>query len=476
MQVLKRDGSTEPLDLNKIHRMVDLACDGLDVSMSLVETTSKLQFYDGVSTEYIQSVLISAANKLIDLDTPDYQYVASRLLLFGLYKSLYPNWQRDGLASLYEHLTRFPDKYDNLLKNSYTISEWDYLNTHINHSKDYNFTYASLQQLIDKYLIQNRATGMVYETPQYAYMFIAATVFSKYPKNKRLEKVVDYYHAISDHEINLPTPVMAGVRSKLKSYASCGLIDCGDTTLSIGASNQAIGILTAASSGIGINVGRLRSIDSTIRDGAVKHPGIVPFLKIFEATGKAFKQHSRGGSLTMFCPIWNYEIETIIQLKNNRGTDESSVRHMDYCIQLSELFYKRFMSSKDITLFSNDEVPGLYESFGSDKFDDLYLHYESQDIRKKVIPMQKLFLDLVEQRSDTARIYLMNIDHCNSHSPYQEQVYQSNLCVEIIQPARPLNDIADTGVNSYTVAVKKERTREFELLCDKYPEFLEMID
>jgi ribonucleotide reductase alpha subunit len=429
MLVQKRDGSKEPLNIDKIHRMLELACDGLDVSMSLIETTSKLQFYDGVTTKYIQNVLIGATNKLIDLDTPDYQYVAARLLLFGLYKDLYPNWQTYGLGSLYQHLTRFKDKYDDVLYNAYTKEEWDVLDTVINHYKDYKFTYVSLQQLLDKYLIQDRATGFIYETPQYAYMNIAAMVFSSYPPDIRLDKVIDYYHAISNHEINLPTPIMAGVRTKQKSYASCALLDLQDNIQSIGATNAAIGMLTAASSGIGLNVGRMRSIGSSIRNGTVIHPGIVPFLKIFEATGKAFSQANRGGKVTVYVPIWNYEIEDIIRLKNNRGTEESSVRHLDYCIQLSGIFYKRFLNNEPITLFSTDDVPGLYEAFGTDKFDELYMHYEKQDIRKKSVLMQKLFLDLVEERSGTARIYIMNIDHANTHSPYEETVCMSNLCV-----------------------------------------------
>jgi ribonucleoside-diphosphate reductase alpha chain len=430
MKVIKRDGSSEDLNLDKIHKMVELACEGLvDVSPSYVETNSKLQFFDGITTEYIQNVLVTSANKLISLETPNYQYVAARLLLFGLYKSLSPKWQTEGLPSIYDHLNKFSTRYDSILLEKYTKREWDILDGAVEHIKDFKFTYASLQQLMDKYLIQDRSTGQVFETPQIAYMLIAATVFSDYPTDTRLEHVIDYYHAISDHLINLPTPIMAGVRSKLKSFASCSLLDVDDTTLSIGTSNHAVGILTASSSGIGLNVGRMRSIDSSIRDGNVIHPGVIPFLKMFESTAKAFKQANRGGSVTCFFPIWHLQIESIIQLKNNRGTEDTRVRHMDYCIQMSELFYKRFIDNENITLFSTSDVPGLYEAFGTDKFDDLYRYYESQDINKKVVNMQKLFMDLVEERSSTARIYIMNIDHANSHSGYSEQIYMSNLCV-----------------------------------------------
>jgi ribonucleoside-diphosphate reductase alpha chain len=296
MKVIKRDGSSEDLNLDKIHKMVELACEGLsDVSPSYVETNSKLQFFDGITTEYIQNVLVTSANKLISLETPNYQYVAARLLLFGLYKSLSPKWQTEGLPSIYEHLNKYSTRYDSILLEKYTKREWDILDGAVEHIKDFKFTYASLQQLMDKYLIQDRSTGQVFETPQIAYMLIAATVFSDYPKETRLEEVIDYYHAISDHLINLPTPIMAGVRSKLKSFASCSLLDVDDTTLSIGTSNHAVGILTASSSGIGLNVGRMRSIDSSIRDGNVIHPGVIPFLKMFESTAKAFKQANRGG-------------------------------------------------------------------------------------------------------------------------------------------------------------------------------------
>ena len=445
ISVVKRDGSVESLNLDKVHKMVEMACEGLaGVSASQVEMNSGIQFYDGIKTEDVQEILIRSANDLISLDTPNYQYVAARLLLFGLRKAVF-GYHPDKPPILYNHICKCVDHgmYDEELLTVYTEEEWEEIESYVDHDRDYMFTYAGLRQVCDKYLVQDRSTGYLFETPQQMYIMIAATLFSKYPKDTRLEYVRRYYEAISTHKINIPTPVMAGVRTPLRQFASCVLVDVDDTLDSIFSSDMAIGYYVAQRAGIGINAGRIRGINAKIRGGEVQHPGVVPFLKKFEATVRCCTQNGiRGGSATVHFPIWHQEIEDIIVLKNNKGTEDNRVRKLDYSIQLSKLFYERFIENKEITLFSPHDVPDLYESFGTDRFDELYCSYESDEsIPSKRVGAQGLILDLLKERAETGRLYLMNIDHCNSHSSFKDKVNMSNLCQEITLPTDPINHI-----------------------------------
>ena len=380
-KVVKRDGSIQPLDLEKMHVMVEQACDGLaGVSASQVEIQSGIQFYDGISTAEIQEILIRSASDLIDLDHPNYQYVAARLLLFALRKNLYGRVHE--LPKLKDHIDKCVDKkiYDEEILNSYSDEEFTKLESFLDHDRDYLFTYAGLRQVVDKYLVQDRSTGSVHETPQFMYLLIAASIFSKYPKENRLDYVKKYYDAISRHKINIPTPIMGGVRTPLRQFASCVLVDIDDTLDSIFSSDMAIGRYVAQRAGIGINAGRIRGINAKIRGGEVQHTGVVPFLKKFEATVRCCTQNGiRGGSATVHFPIWHQEIKDILVLKNNKGTEDNRVRKLDYSIQLSKIFYERFISNEKITLFSPHDVPGLYDSFGTELFDDLYRTYESDE-------------------------------------------------------------------------------------------------
>ena len=476
ISVVKRDGSVESLNLDKVHAMVELACEDLaGVSSSQVEMNSGIQFYDGIKTEDIQEILIRSANDLISLDTPNYQYVAARLLLFGLRKAVF-GYHPDKPPILYNHICKCVDHgmYDEELLTVYTEEEWEVIESYVDHDRDYMFTYAGLRQVCDKYLVQDRSTGYLFETPQQMYIMIAATLFSKYPKDTRLEYVRRYYEAISTHKINIPTPVMAGVRTPLRQFASCVLVDVDDTLDSIFSSDMAIGYYVAQRAGIGINAGRIRGINAKIRGGEVQHTGVVPFLKKFEATVRCCTQNGiRGGSATVHFPIWHQEIEDIIVLKNNKGTEDNRVRKLDYSIQLSKLFYERFIENKEITLFSPHDVPDLYESFGTDRFDELYCSYESDEsIPSKRVGAQGLILDLLKERAETGRLYLMNIDHCNSHSSFKDKVNMSNLCQEITLPTDPINHI-DSQDGEIALCIlsainvgKIRNLNEMENLCD----------
>jgi ribonucleoside-diphosphate reductase alpha chain len=448
-KVIKRDGTKTPLDLDKIHKMVELACDGLaGVSESAVEMNSQLQLFDGIKTSDIQEILIRSANDLISLEAPNYQYVAARLLLFSLRKQVYGE-HPDRRPNLYDHVQKCIKQgvYDAGILGKYTEEEFNILDGFLDHDRDYLFTYAGIRQVSDKYLVQCRSTGEVYETPQFMYMMVAATLFQDDDKFYRLEYVRKYYDAISKHKLNIPTPIMAGVRTPIRQFASCVLVDVDDTLDSIFSSDMAIGKYVAQRAGIGINAGRIRGINSKIRSGEVQHTGVVPFLKKFEATVRCCTQNGiRGGSATVHFPIWHQEIEDILVLKNNKGTEDNRVRKLDYSIQLSKLFYERFIQNGEITLFSPHDVPGLYDAFGTDAFDDLYITYESDtSIPRKTIGAQKLFMDLLKERAETGRIYLMNIDHCNSHSSFKDKVNMSNLCQEITLPTDPIQHIDGSG-------------------------------
>ena len=474
-KVKKRDGSIESLDLEKMHIMCEEACKNLaGVSASQVEIQSGIQFYDGITTAEIQEILIRSASDLISLDNPNYQYVAARLLLYSLRKSLYGRlWE---LPNLYDHISSCIEKdvYDSDILVKYSKEEIETLDGIIDHDRDFIFTYAGLRQVSDKYLVQDRSSGQVYETPQFMYLLIAMTIFAEYPQSTRLDYVTRYYQAISKHRINIPTPIMGGVRTPLRQFASCVLVDSDDTLDSIFSSDMAIGKYVAQRAGIGINAGRIRGINSKIRGGEVQHTGVVPFLKKFEATVRCCTQNGiRGGSATVHFPIWHKEIEDIIVLKNNKGTEDNRVRKLDYSIQLSKLFYERFITNEKITLFSPHDVPGLYDSFGTESFDELYTQYElDESVPKSQVDAQELILNILKERAETGRLYLMNIDHCNSHSSFIDKVSMSNLCQEITLPTKPISHIDDPDgeialcILSAINVGKINRLEELEDLCD----------
>ena len=449
IKVIKRDGATEPLNLEKVHKMVEFACEGLaGVSASQVEMNSGLQFFDGIKTTDIQEILIRSANDLISLENPNYQFVAARLLLFALKRQVYKD-HPDNHPVLLDHVKHCVEigVYDGSIVDKYTEEEWEELNRFIDYQRDYNFTYAGMRQVCDKYLVQDRSTGEVFETPQLMYIMIAATLFQNDDKFYRLDYVRKYYNAISKQRINIPTPIMAGVRTPIRQFASCVLVDLDDTLDSIFSSDMAIGKYVAQRAGIGINAGRIRGINSKIRGGEVQHTVVVPFLKKLESTVRCCTQNGiRGGSATVHFPIWHQEIEDIIVLKNNKGTEDNRVRKLDYSIQISKLFYERFIRNEDISLFSPHDVPGLYAAFGTDEFDGLYIRAEGQaDIPRKTINAQELILDILKERAETGRIYIMNIDHCNSHSSFKDKVNMSNLCQEITLPTDPIQHIDGDG-------------------------------
>jgi len=474
-KVKKRDGSIESLDLEKMHIMCEEACKNLaGVSASQVEIQSGIQFYDGITTAEIQEILIRSASDLISLDNPNYQYVAARLLLYSLRKSLYGRlWE---LPNLYDHISSCIEKdvYDSDILVKYSKEEIETLDGIIDHDRDFIFTYAGLRQVSDKYLVQDRSSGQVYETPQFMYLLIAMTIFAEYPQSTRLDYVTRYYQAISKHRINIPTPIMGGVRTPLRQFASCVLVDSDDTLDSIFSSDMAIGKYVAQRAGIGINAGRIRGINSKIRGGEVQHTGVVPFLKKFESTVRCCTQNGiRGGSATVHFPIWHKEIEDIIVLKNNKGTEDNRVRKLDYSIQLSKLFYERFITNEKITLFSPHDVPGLYDSFGTESFDELYTQYElDESVPKSQVDAQELILNILKERAETGRLYLMNIDHCNSHSSFIDKVSMSNLCQEITLPTKPISHIDDPDgeialcILSAINVGKINRLEELEDLCD----------
>ncbi len=476
-QVKKRNGSVEQLNLEKIHKVVEEACEGLGggVSSSQVEMNSGIQLYDGITTDEIQEILIRSASDLISLETPNYQFVAARLLLYGLKKQVFADVWANGHPPVLEHVRRCVERgvYDAGIIDKYNASEWETIESFVDHERDYLFTYAGIRQVADKYLVQDRSSGEVYETPQFMYIMIATTLFQDYPKDTRLDYVRRYYEATSRHKINIPTPIMAGVRTPLRQFASCVLVDCDDTLDSIFTSDMAIGRYVAQRAGIGINAGRIRGINAKIRGGEVQHTGVVPFLKKFEATVRCCTQNGiRGGSATVHFPIWHQEIEDIIVLKNNKGTEDNRVRKLDYSIQTSKIFYERFIEDSNITLFSPHDVPGLYDAFGTDEFDDLYTRYESDEtIPKKTVRAQALILDILKERAETGRLYLMNIDHCNTHSSFKDKVNMSNLCQEITLPTDPLQHIDGEGeialcILSAINVGKINKLDELENLCD----------
>lgn len=485
IMIVKRGGVKEPLDVDKIHTVVEHACQGLSgVSASQIEMSANLQFYNGMTSREIQEILVRSASDLISLENSNYQYAAARLLLYGVYKEVFGHFQSLPLIEMIQRNIA-AGTYDPDILNKYSQEEIGRLEAWIKHDRDEDFTYAGLRQIVDKYLVQDRSSGKLFETPQIMYMMIAATLFASYPKDKRMSFVKKYYDAISTHKINIPTPIMSGVRTPLRQFASCVLVDVDDTLDSIFSSDMAVGKYTAQRAGIGINIGRVRAINSRIRGGEVAHTGVIPFLKKFESTVRCCTQNGvRGGSATVHFPIWHLEIEDVLVLKNNKGTEDNRVRKLDYSIQLSKLFYERLIQNKEITLFSPHEVPGLYQAFvsGNDQeFKTLYEKYETTPgLRKKVVSAIDLFTQLLKERAETGRIYIMNIDHCNSHSSFKDSVTMSNLCQEITLPTDPIEHIDGEGeialciLSAINVGVLKD-IGELEELCDLTVRALEEI-
>jgi len=476
--VHKRNGSFENLDVGKIHKVIHWAVNGIeDVSESLIEINSRIQFFDKISTEEIHDTLIKASADLISESSPNYQYVASRLALFQLRKKAYGKFEP---PSLYEHVKKQVsiDNYDLSLLESYTKEEFFILDSYIEHQKDLNFSYVAIKQLEGKYLIKDRVTNQIYETPQFLYILIAACLFKDYNQDTRLSYVRRFYEAISNFIISLPTPIMAGVRTKSRQFSSCVLIECDDSLDSINSSSNAIIKYVSQRAGIGINAGRIRALGAKIRGGETYHTGCIPFYKLFQSAVKSCSQGGiRGGAATLFYPIWHHEVESLLVLKNNKGTEDNRVRHLDYGVQLSRLFYQRLIDNQKITLFSPEEVPDLYEAFfkDNDEFESLYLGYEENlKIRRKTINANDLFSSLMQERANTGRIYIQNVDHCNSHSsfdPRQAPIRQSNLCLEITLPTKPLNDNLDQGeIALCTLSAinlgKIKDLSELENLCD----------
>jgi ribonucleoside-diphosphate reductase alpha chain len=450
IQVTKREGHTEDLDLEKLHKVVFWATQGITgVSASEVEIKSHIQFYNGIKTADIQETLIKSAADLISEETPNYQYVAGRLINYHLRKQIYNNYTPWPLIKLVERNVDL-GFYDRGLLEAYSSEEWATLNSYIHHDRDENFTYVAMEQFRGKYLVQNRVTGEIYETPQMAYILIAATLFQNYPRETRLRWVKDYYDAISLGDISLPTPVMAGVRTPQKQFSSCVLIETGDSLDSINATASSIVKYVSQKAGIGIGAGRIRALGSPIRNGDAYHTGVVPFYKLFQSATRSCSQGGvRNGAATLYYPIWHLEIEDLIVLKNNKGTEDNRVRHMDYGVQFNKLMYERLIQGGDITCFSPHDVPEMYEAFfnDQDRFKELYERAErNTKLRKKTFKAAELFTRFMQERKDTGRIYLQNVDHANTHSPFDERVApvkMSNLCCEIDLPTVPLRDVND---------------------------------
>lgn len=450
MTVTKRCGARETIDLDKIHRVITWAAKGLkNVSVSEVELRTHLQFFDGIPTEAIHETIIKSAADLISPESPDYQFLAARLAVFHLRKKAFGQFEP---PKLYDHVTKLVElgKYDMHILQDYTREELDIMDSYIDHWRDMNFSYAAVKQLEGKYLVQNRVTHEIYESAQFLYILVAACLFARYPKETRLQYVKDFYDAVSTFKISLPTPIMAGVRTPTRQFSSCVLIECGDSLDSINATASSIVKYVSQRAGIGINAGRIRALGSPIRGGEAFHTGCLPFYKYFQTAVKSCSQGGvRGGAATLFYPIWHLEVESLLVLKNNRGVEDNRIRHLDYGVQLNKLMYQRLIKGENISLFSPSDVPGLYDAFfeDQDEFERLYLQYEQDSsIRKKTLKAVELFSLMMQERASTGRIYIQNVDHCNTHSPFDSKVApirQSNLCLEIALPTKPLNNIDD---------------------------------
>ena len=450
IKVTKRDGRLEPIDLDKIHKVIEWAAHDLDnVSVSQVELKSHIQFYDGIRTRDIHETIIKSAADLISETTPDYQYLAARLAIFHLRKIAYNKFTP---PHLYDHVKTLTDagKYDEHILRDYSRAEFDELEAYLDHWRDMNLAYAAVEQMAGKYLVQDRVTKTVYESPQFLYMLVGMCLFANYDKGERLSYVKRFYDATSQFKISLPTPIMSGVRTPSRQFSSCVLIECGDSLDSINATTSAIVRYVSQRAGIGINAGRIRALGSPIRGGEAQHTGCIPFYKLFQTAVKCCSQGGvRGGAATLFYPLWHLEVESLLVLKNNRGVEDNRVRHMDYGVQLNKTMYTRLIKGQDISLFSPSDVPGLYDAFFEDQdtFEELYTKYENDpNIRSRQIPATELFSLMMQERASTGRIYIQNVDHCNTHSPFDPTVApirQSNLCMEIALPTKPLDNIND---------------------------------
>jgi ribonucleoside-diphosphate reductase alpha chain len=450
LTVSKRNGRKETIDLEKIHRVITWAAEGLNnVSVSQVEMKSHIQFYDGITTTDIHETIIKAAADLISEETPDYQYLAARLAVFHLRKKAYGQYEPPALI---DHLNKLVGmgKYDEHILEDYTTEEINLLDGFIDHKRDLDFSYAAVKQLEGKYFVQNRVSKEIYESAQFLYILVAACLFSKYPKETRLDYIKRFYDAVSTFKISLPTPIMAGVRTPTRQFSSCVLIECGDSLDSINATASSIVRYVSQRAGIGINAGRIRAIGSEIRGGEAFHTGCIPFYKYFQTAVKCCSQGGvRGGAATVFYPIWHGEVQNLLVLKNNRGVEENRVRHMDYGVQINKLMYSRLIEGGNISLFSPSDVPGLYDAFfeNQDEFARLYTKYEADSsVKRESIKAVDLFSILMQERASTGRIYIQNVDHCNTHSPFDSEVApvrQSNLCLEIALPTKPLKNVDD---------------------------------
>ncbi|WP_350588271.1 class 1a ribonucleoside-diphosphate reductase subunit alpha [Psychrobacter sp. 78a-MNA-CIBAN-0178] len=450
IQVTKRDGRLEPIDLDKIHKVIAWAADDLDnVSVSQVELKSHIQFYEGIKTRDIHETIIKSAADLISETTPDYQYLAARLAIFHLRKIAYNKFTP---PHLYDHVKKLTDagKYDQHILADYSRTEFDELEEYLDHWRDMNLAYAAVEQMAGKYLVQDRVSKTVYESPQFLYMLVGMCLFANYDRAERMSYVKRFYDATSEFKISLPTPIMSGVRTPSRQFSSCVLIECGDSLDSINATTSAIVRYVSQRAGIGINAGRIRALGSPIRGGEAQHTGCIPFYKLFQTAVKCCSQGGvRGGAATLFYPLWHLEVESLLVLKNNRGVEDNRVRHMDYGVQLNKTMYTRLIKGQDISLFSPGDTPGLYDAFfeDQDKFEELYTKYENDpSIRSRQIPAADLFSLMMQERASTGRIYIQNVDHCNTHSPFDPTVApirQSNLCMEIALPTKPLDNIND---------------------------------
>ena len=478
INIKKRDGHFEPFNLDKVHRVLEWSTEGItSVSISEIELKANIQLFDGIPAYDIHELLIKSAAELISDNTPNYQYVAARLINYKLRKEVYGKYEPLPLIDIVKNNVK-RGVYDAAILNVYDDQEWDQMNSFIKHDRDDTFTYVGMEQFRSKYLVQNRSTKEPFETPQILYVMIAATLFADYPKAERLKWVKDYYDAISQFYISLPTPIMAGVRTSTRQFSSCVLIESGDSLDSINATATSIVRYISKKAGIGIGAGAIRALGSRIGDGSVVHTGLIPFLKYFQAAVKSCSQGGvRGGAATVYLPVWHLEFEDLIVLKNNKGTEETRVRHMDYAFQFNKLMYERLLSGGNITLFSPHEVPGLLDAFYADQqeFTRLYEKYEADDsIRKKVMSAIDLFSSFINERKDTGRIYLMNVDHANDHGSFiakEAPIRQSNLCCEIDLPTKPLGSADDkTGeISLCTLSAINwgliNEPKEFEKYC-----------
>ena len=491
--IKKRDGREELLDIEKMRKVIRWAIDGVDnVSLSQIEMKSRIQFADKMKSEDIQKILIKTAADLISKDTPNYSIVAARLNMFDLRKRAYGQFDP---PKLYDHVVKMVKlgKYDKKLLEYYTEEEFNEMDRFIDHSRDLDFHYAAVKQLEGKYLVQNRTTGEVYESPQMAYILISAIFFQRYNKDKRLGLVKEFYDYLSTGVISLPTPIMGGLRTPTRQFSSCVLIECGDTLNSINATASAIVKYVSQRAGIGINAGAIRALGSPIRGGEAFHTGCIPFYKYFQSAVKSCSQGGlRGGAATLYYPIWHYEFPELIVLKNNRGVEDNRVRHMDYGVQISKLFYERLIKGENITLFSPSEVPELYKTFFTNptKFEELYVKAENNPkIRKRVIKAVDIFSSIMQERASTGRIYIQNIDHCNTHSAFNPElapIKQSNLCAEITLPTKPLNNISDqngeialctlSAINLGKIGKLEDMERPLELIVRALDELLDYQD